>query len=1361
MKRFKIVFSLVMSTVMILGILQYGLTAKQEPVKAAADITTSNYKTWTASTLAEARDSVNKLLSPIKGSDTSRPYKENRTWQEGSLAALDKVYYASISPASGISSELARQQLIQTVRGLELYDNTKTYSARNLALNDYPNENLDYNLAHVIKDQETGYVSSASAEVIHFTDLAGTMGYPFPGMSTASVLPYVKDSLIQQYNAMKMPIMSGYLGINNYGFYSGHSTGAINTQGKSPNMNGPAGSSTEIMVWFSKSNPTTTNASLISDPAKYVKYATSIFDRTLVNPNINSGWGDGAYAFTTRNSMVRIILYSTHENLTEAQKQSYLDSLEAFENSKEIRKYSDTAPAFIQVSFKRDGATNYDPMVDKIFTPDRIAKGWRHIEVNSSNAGTPETLSKRILDPNVNPTRVVNGVLDYPGVTGTRTFIPSGTALVEKVPWNATLSTNLFNFITGTFAGGMYSFEDSMTPGELKFSGAVSGGMSRFDVTATNNNYTGYKMGDKAPVYNSNRISMTNSVGGSLQQGTYNASPNLYVPLSDAAVELYTYNGTGSESSASSYTLKDTIVSNTYDNYGGTSYSLKSSQLASKKYGTVLSQADLKNAVKDAMGDATYNALNFTNSNALNAASLTVSFDASKNVYKLYAKEAPTQGTITVEHWIKGGAKIATSTQADISKTGAIGALANITPTAISGYAYVDSDSDPLSNVTFGSANKTVKLYYTQNSKISKMTIYYLYTVGAVNIIPPVTIEGPTGTVPTSEQINIGIVGDKYELSLQEPLNPEFGKNTDMVLIYSLKKGKIKVEYWDKDKNQLIPGQTTNESTGEIDSSPNPAITPKTISGYTYDSSSVNLATLKYTVADQTVRLYYTEDVKTSQMKVKYVNSLTSAVIIPEKTIVGTIGVSATDAQLDKKAVGDDYMFIGQTPNSAIFGTNAEVTLYYMPKNKVTIEYWDSDTNSKMSDQSDEVLKGYNGTSVNYTQKEISGYIFDSDKSDAVPSKFTQNDVTVRQYYSKVYTVTIEYWDSGTNSKITTEANTVITGKKDAALSYSPKEIDGYIYDSVRSDKVPTTITGDATYRAYYNKAGSVTIEYWSSDTNQKLSGQQSEVLKGIIGAKAEITPKEISGYKFDASRSDAIDNVTYQAGSNTIRLYYTQYINLTILFEKVSPKEELGRIVEKVKIGDKIHLENDLTKVKAKVVELENSYRLDKRPDNYAAYTVPNADATVTYLFDGTLFLSSAPNLLEFGSNHKIMHLGEYESERPTYDQPLTVTDTRANLTSWEITAKLTTEMHSRKDPSFILTNVLYYRNGSTTTAVSSEGNTPIVKSKHTQMGDLDVSKVEWENKSNGFIFKLSKDQFRQIDDYDGIIQYTLTEAP
>ncbi|OJG99295.1 hypothetical protein RV18_GL001363 [Enterococcus termitis] len=1198
-----------MSLVMVFGVLQYAFTAQQAPVKAAADITTSNYTTWTAATLAEARDSVNKFLTSFKGTDPDRPYKEETDWQEGSLAALDKVYTASASAGSGVSSELARQQLIQTVHGLEKYDSTD-YFGRNLALNDYPDDELTYKLMQVINEEEEGVASFLRESRISIADRGNTMTGGLIYNTGGSLA--VNNLYLHARNTLMNFFDRGQGTWGAYSFYGLRSNGLASQIGQpisSLDVPTPtvmmAGISSIALgpgktTYFNDAMPTAVTMSQQSNPAAYIrwaieKYSVPILGKGLPEPYI--------YTTIANKSRPVIVLFTNSEFPSQAAKQDYLASLDEFENGTKVKQWTSVPPLFIQISYKRNNApagATYDPMIDEIFTPSRIARGWRHIEVDSTNVN--ENLTDKLWNA-------------LPLIPVTQT--PGGT-IFQTLPWEATLTTNEFQFVPGTFVAESTS-ATSMTETELKVSGIADGGRGTFDATAKNNSYSGYKMGDKLPALASSVYTSNGNAKDS------NASPNLYVPLSDAAVELYTYSGSGSEDLASSYTLKNTAVSNTYQNYGGTSYSWTSSQLASKKYGTELTLAAAKNALKDAMGDAAFNKLNFTNGDSLNAASLTVKFDASKNVYKLYAKEEPTTSTITIEHWIKDGAKIATSTQDDIKKNGTIGELAKITPTVISGYTYVNSDSDPLSSVTFGNTNKTVKLYYTENPTTSTMKVNYVVAGSNEVIIPAKTISGTTGESPTAEQLNKEAVGAGYTYLMQNPNLPKFGTDAEVTLYYLVLNGKITFEHWDKDANQLISGETSKVVTGQVDTRPTQGdLTPKVITGYTYDSASVDLSTIKYTAADQTVKLFYTRK-----------------------------------------------------------------------QGSIKIEYWDSDTNTKIANQSDETKTGPTNTNAGITAKTIAGYTFERSEPTSLSSiVFLDTEQTVKLYYRRT--------------------------------------------------------------------KGTITIEYWDQDTNQKIPGQADESQTGNVNDNVGLTPKTIAGYTYQRSEPSPLSSIVYKETTQVVKLYYTKdatEVTLTIRFvdeggddlvaSKVKPNQQIGK---------QINVATEYDDVADVITELSKKYQLDVTSLPPDPYTIPNKDATVTFKFLGVLKLVSAPDL-EFGIKDTGI-FGAVEATSPTYTTPLVVSDSRTTKTGWTLSAKVTKELTALNDSSMVLTDALYYKTDTQEKPMGLNLAKSIYSPGSLNQDSYDISQLEWKNKTNGFIVRLPKTQYRSLDDYQAVIEYSLAET-
>lgn len=139
---------------------------------------------------------------------------------------------------------------------------------------------------------------------------------------------------------------------------------------------------------------------------------------------------------------------------------------------------------------------------------------------------------------------------------------------------------------------------------------------------------------------------------------------------------------------------------------------------------------------------------------------------------------------------------------------------------------------------------------------------------------------------------------------------------------------------------------------------------------------------------------------------------------------------------------------------------------------------------------------------------------------------------------------------------------------------------------------------------------------------------------------------------------------------------------------------DEVGKDLHaKVPITGNIGSTVDLTKQEAVseaiTAVLGKHYQLTQRPSNETAVPVVAGDSTVQYVFNGTLSIVTAPELLDFGSI-------EYKAQKervddPSYAQPLAVSDTRADKAQgWTLTATLTAPMKNSNNQT--LANALRY---------------------------------------------------------------------
>ncbi|MDA9472503.1 pectate lyase-like adhesive domain-containing protein [Enterococcus sp. 5H] len=123
--------------------------------------------------------------------------------------------------------------------------------------------------------------------------------------------------------------------------------------------------------------------------------------------------------------------------------------------------------------------------------------------------------------------------------------------------------------------------------------------------------------------------------------------------------------------------------------------------------------------------------------------------------------------------------------------------------------------------------------------------------------------------------------------------------------------------------------------------------------------------------------------------------------------------------------------------------------------------------------------------------------------------------------------------------------------------------------------------------------------------------------------------------------------------------------------------------------IGDEI----DLTKEERVVEQLENlinaGYEIAERPENEAGVILDSTEVAVRYKLQGVLSLASAPNALDFGT--LTYNATTKRVEDPEFDQPLIVTDTRADTANgWSLTATLSAPMRNTSGQELV--NALRY---------------------------------------------------------------------
>lgn len=193
--------------------------------------------------------------------------------------------------------------------------------------------------------------------------------------------------------------------------------------------------------------------------------------------------------------------------------------------------------------------------------------------------------------------------------------------------------------------------------------------------------------------------------------------------------------------------------------------------------------------------------------------------------------------------------------------------------------------------------------------------------------------------------------------------------------------------------------------------------------------------------------------------------------------------------------------------------------------------------------------------------------------------------------------------------------------------------------------------------------------------------------------------------------------------------------------------------------IGTLINLKN-IKQVKDMLATIvEAGYTQTNAPTE--EFTLSSGGNTIIYEFEGTLFLSSSPSILDFGieeASYKAIRVNEAK-----LDKALIIKDTRAVKQKWTLRAKLTqdftlTETNGTKK---VIPDILRYNDGSNDEMTFNLAeNRELLADEHTTSNEYDVSKT-WDSKGKGFKLDVPGDAVKTLGKYQAKIEFTVNATP
>ncbi|WP_430603234.1 hypothetical protein IGJ02_000590 [Enterococcus sp. DIV0724b] len=792
-KGSKTIFMMVIG---IMGILLISLLIAKNvtQIKAENDLVSfavesSNYKTWEAENLSTAKSEVKGFLDKQKGTDKNRPYKGNKEWTEGSLAALDKAYQSSLTAESGVSSDLSRMLLIETVRKLEKATTLGRLDPSVKALNNFPNDagqyELEYDLPTVLGLPANKKVKY---DVMFVLDWSGSMNSPtLAGLEPA----------IPRFHGKEMIINLSKLVLNDY------SGSRIRIFG----LNSPTRNSATI-------NDDVNQKEFLEKVPGWEQIVEKSFEKDKTYDEDNQV-GNLEYVVPLmekeRNpDAIPVIVYLTDFQLsarptntpTKNVVTDYKDILTRFNN---IPVQGDQGPIYIAVRYDHSG--NYNPKTGlprwaggKIESPGQTGtynslqddvvkdrKFWNWMAVTATN--------KTSTDPHA-----------VPASDATTTFMKLFTDSLPVNPsraYQADLNFGKYGYVASSLSSKNNPVVTSPTKKTLTIANENDGDTDIGDT------------GSFKAVFDdatSSIMGTTSALGTTTNGVTFSASeykshntpfktlPNLFHPYTEAAIEVYKYKGTGAATSADNYELKQTIVGSNYQLYSGKDYSLKDSGLSSLKYGETLTKAKALKIISNKLGVAEYNKLDFNGAGAssLTAATQKITFDAAKNVYKVYAES--NESNIVVEYY-EDLTNLTLKESKSIS--GIIGDSYTIDPLTevVTDYDYVRSEGAPLTG-TIKKEVQTIKLFYRKSEV--ELNVYFKDEDG--NEIKPVVtlLKKPKELVDLTEETEISTVVKAIKDDLYELLTPPADET------------KVEILVGENERTYVFKGQVAIGATNEM-----------------------------------------------------------------------------------------------------------------------------------------------------------------------------------------------------------------------------------------------------------------------------------------------------------------------------------------------------------------------------------------------------------------------------------------------------------------------------------------------------------------------------------------------------------------
>ena len=537
----------------------------------------------------------------------------------------------------------------------------------------------------------------------------------------------------------------------------------------------------------------------------------------------------------------------------------------------------------------------------------------------------------------------------------------------------------------------------------------------------------------------------------------------------------------------------------------------------------------------------------------------------------------------------------------------------------IRGYKVVSHSIDEL---IIGLENNILNIYYdidpTQVRNINYTVEYYKdgTKVEGDTEIETQTVQelGPYILTVDKSKINLLNKYVGYKLDSENTEIPDTIEDNGVIRVYYIKDNfDYSVEYYYdgiKDNEKTETKQAEYQSTVST-------YTDKNITGYKLDRADGIPLTITENADNNVIKVYYVKDNFNYTVEYYY-----DGVKDNEKTETKQAEYQSTvSTYTDKNITGykldrADGIPLTITENA----DNNVIKVYYVKDNfNYKVEYYYNGV--KDSEKTDTISATYQDEITTYTDKNITGYVFESvENLPLIVSENEDNNVIKVYYVKDQFEYTVEYYYDGV--KDGDKSETLEAMYQDQITTYTDKNITGYKLDKV--EPIPLIVTenpDENIMKVYYEKdTFAYTIEYYYDG---EKDNDKTETLSDIY--QNEITTyvdKVIPGYKLDKVETIPLV-ITENPENNIIKVYYTKdNFNCTVEYYYDGVKDDEKTETIEATYQDEIttYVDKNITGYKFDKVENFPLIVTENAEDNIIKvyYEKDSFEYTIEYYYDG-----------------------------------------------------------------------------------------------------------------------------------------------